>query len=327
MTPTTWPATPSPRWPGAAAPGPATWPPSPWSPASPARPGASCPSSWPAPGSTATPGTRSPPRWPPAPDRHSCATDPGPRPPAPGGLRLLATQRARRGRLRRSPAAAIPPPAQPQVQVERPQRSEDERPGGSAALAATIGAEEGAGNGPNDPSAYRGLHENPAQNTTCIGLDKHRSIARRDLGPRGITRCLRSVTTVPAALSPVRPVGGERQKTRAGLSFGLIHPRPAPFTGGHPDRVRAGHGRWRTPVNAGVHCWKACWGQPLRSSNLLSSATADLQEHRSSAPTGWRLELRWSQLLVSVSSVGWVPPLGFAALLRLVTGAPDGPER
>src|SRR6516225_9258172 len=41
----------------------------------------------------------------------------------------------------------------------------------------------------------------------------------------------------------------------------------------HPDRVYAVRGRWRTPVNAGQHCWKACWGQPLRSSNPLSSAT------------------------------------------------------
>jgi hypothetical protein len=54
---------------------------------------------------------------------------------------------------------------------------------------------------------------------------------------------------------------------------------------------------------------------------------ADLLKHRSSAPTGWRLELRWSQLLVSVSGAGWVPPLGFIALLRLVTGIVDGPER
>jgi len=60
---------------------------------------------------------------------------------------------------------------------------------------------------------------------------------------------------------------------RPGLSFGLIHPRTGPFTGGHPDRVRAARGRWRTPVNAMQQCWKACWGQPLRSSNLLSSAT------------------------------------------------------
>ena len=54
---------------------------------------------------------------------------------------------------------------------------------------------------------------------------------------------------------------------------------------------------------------------------------ADLLKHRSPAPTGRRLELRWSQLLVSVSSAGWVPPLGFVALLRLVTGIVDGPER
>ena len=30
-----------------------------------------------------------------------------------------------------------------------------------------------------------------------------------------------------------------------------------------------------TLVNAGQHCWKACWGQPLASSNLASSATSD----------------------------------------------------
>jgi hypothetical protein len=38
-----------------------------------------------------------------------------------------------------------------------------------------------------------------------------------------------------------------------------IRPRPAPFTGGHPDRVRTGHERSRTSVNGGQHCWKACW--------------------------------------------------------------------
>jgi hypothetical protein len=42
-----------------------------------------------------------------------------------------------------------------------------------------------------------------------------------------------------------------------------IHPRPAPFTGSHPDHVRAGHSRWRLSVNASQHCWKACWqGEP-----------------------------------------------------------------
>ncbi len=39
---------------------------------------------------------------------------------------------AARDRTGHSPVAATPPPATPQVQVERPQRSEDERPGGTA---------------------------------------------------------------------------------------------------------------------------------------------------------------------------------------------------
>jgi hypothetical protein len=59
------------------------------------------------------------------------------------------------------------------------------------------------------------------------------------------------------------------------LSFCLIHLRPAPFTSDRLRHVLAGHGRWRPLANAGAHCWKACWGQPLRSSNLLSSATSD----------------------------------------------------
>ena len=67
---------------------------------------------------------------------------------------------------------------------------------------------------------------------------------------------------------------------RCGLSFGLIHPSPSPFTGGHPDRVRAARGRWRTPVNAMQHCWKACWGQPLAGSNPASSATSDQAIHQ-----------------------------------------------
>ena len=61
------------------------------------------------------------------------------------------------------------------------------------------------------------------------------------------------------------------------LSFCLIHPRPGPFTSVRSDSVCAVRGRWRTPVNEGQHCWKACWGQPLRSSNLLSSAASDLR--------------------------------------------------
>jgi len=88
-------------------------------------------------------------------------------------------------------------------------------------------------------------------------------------------RCLRPVTVTHAALlrPPTWPPDlGSRPWPVRGLSFGLIHPRTGPFTGGHPDRVRAARGRWRTPVNAMQHCWKACWGQPLASSNLASSA-------------------------------------------------------
>jgi hypothetical protein len=93
--------------------------------------------------------------------------------------------------------------------------------------------------------------------------------------PCSTNRCLRPVTTTHAAL--LRPA--TRPHLRLGPGPGLvsvlvsIHPRPPPFTGGHPSRVRAGRGRWRTPVNAGQHCWKACWVQALASSNLASSAT------------------------------------------------------
>jgi hypothetical protein len=52
------------------------------------------------------------------------------------------------------------------------------------------------------------------------------------------------------------------------LSQFLSHSRPGPFTSVRSDRVCAVHGRWRTSVNAGQHYWKACWGQPLGSSNL-----------------------------------------------------------
>jgi hypothetical protein len=57
------------------------------------------------------------------------------------------------------------------------------------------------------------------------------------------------------------------------LSLWLIHRRPASFTDGRPDCFRAVHGRSRPAMNTGAQCWKACWGQPLKSSNLLSSAT------------------------------------------------------
>ena len=70
--------------------------------------------------------------------------------------------------------------------------------------------------------------------------------------------------------SDVLPVEG---RLASCLSSCLIHVRAAPFTSDRPSHVRAGHGRWRTAVNAGQHCWKACWVQALASSNLASSAT------------------------------------------------------
>jgi hypothetical protein len=57
------------------------------------------------------------------------------------------------------------------------------------------------------------------------------------------------------------------------LSFCLIHPRPGPFADVHPDRVCAFRGRWRTPVNGGQHCWKACW---QRRAGRLTAATTSL---------------------------------------------------
>src|SRR5262245_47843656 len=48
-----------------------------------------------------------------------------------------------------------------------------------------------------------------------------------------------------------------------GLSFGLIHPRPPPFTSVRGPPVRAGHGRRRTVVNSGAQYSKACEGASL----------------------------------------------------------------
>jgi hypothetical protein len=62
------------------------------------------------------------------------------------------------------------------------------------------------------------------------------------------------------------------RQTRARAQF-WSHARPQPFTAGHPERVRAAHGRCRFPANTDQQRWKACWGQPFRSSNLASCAT------------------------------------------------------
>jgi hypothetical protein len=97
---------------------------------------------------------------------------------------------------------------------------------------------------------------------------------------------------------------GSRPRPGPGLSFGLIHPRPPPFTDVHSDRVRAVGGRWRTPVNAMQQCWKACWGQPLRSSNLLSSATLICKNFGSWQPAPEALHGPWAHLWSHVLSAG-----------------------
>src|SRR6266487_1453364 len=68
--------------------------------------------------------------------------------------------------------------------------------------------------------------------------------------PCGQVACRASKSMVNAARSNPAPAP-RNFRTR------VIHPRPAPFSGGHPDRVRAGRGRWRTVVDARQHCWKA----------------------------------------------------------------------
>ena len=91
-----------------------------------------------------------------------------------------------------------------------------------------------------------------------------------------------SAQEIASKLTWCRSSGGLLRRGRPAfcLSFCLIRHRPAPFTSVRSDRVCTVRGRWRTPVNAGQHCWKACWGQPLRSSNLLSSATSDQTIHQ-----------------------------------------------
>jgi hypothetical protein len=60
-----------------------------------------------------------------------------------------------------------------------------------------------------------------------------------------------------------------------GPGWSQMWSHPPEFAGVRRDpshTVSPRHGRSRTPVNVGQHCWKACKGQPFRSSNLLSSA-------------------------------------------------------
>jgi hypothetical protein len=109
------------------------------------------------------------------------------------------------------------------------------------------------------------VHSRPVADGTAQSSKACDAIARPPL-----RQPLPRLLPLPAVFRP--PTGKRGGRARSCLSFCLIHLRPEPFTGGHPGHVRAGHGRWRTAVNAGQHCWKACWVQALASSNLASSA-------------------------------------------------------
>jgi len=62
-----------------------------------------------------------------------------------------------------------------------------------------------------------------------------------------------------------RSSGGPlRRGSPSFLSQFLSHLRPSPFTSDRPSHVPAGHGWWRTSVNAGQHCWKACDADTVR---------------------------------------------------------------
>jgi hypothetical protein len=66
----------------------------------------------------------------------------------------------------------------------------------------------------------------------------------------------RSAQSCPAARPPCEAAADP------GLGSVLVSfTRPELFTGGHPDRVRAGHGWSRPLADADQQCWKACWGR------------------------------------------------------------------
>ena len=98
--------------------------------------------------------------------------------------------------------------------------------------------------------------------------------------------------------------------------------------GGHRARVRTGHERSRPLVNIGAQCWKACWGQPLKSSNLLSSAMLTCANATSIAYAQAYSE-HPSHFLVSVgwpgSCLRW-PERRFGPEFYLVTASVSGHE-
>ena len=137
----------------------------------------------------------------------------------------------------------------------------------------------------NDQSSGGGMRDHVRLRCWPLEASSPPRAGRASCGRRGIVRRSRPLAAAGrsgrhgracqgAVVKPVHRLGRHgSSRPRLVSVLVSIHPRPASFTGVHPDRVRAVRGRWRTPVNTGQRCWKACWGQPLRSSNLLCSAT------------------------------------------------------
>ena len=139
--------------------------------------------------------------------------------------------------------------------------------------------------------APRRTDHQPPRRTRRSPLTGHRSIVRRD--QRGAAICLALTVRddqgpglvaaeeirdgCPRAPSRARfsvhgftsAVIGHCRQVRGpvgrgpGLSFGLIHPCPGPFTGVRGSLVRAGQGRSWTVVNTGAQYSKACEGATL----------------------------------------------------------------
>ena len=186
--------------------------------------------------------------------------------------RLPARDRRRPGPLPRPPGADLPGRGRA-VHPSVRQAQGRHLPLGGQQAAARCGLRLRRRLPPRQPLGRPDLQrrDRPRQRPPPGGADPGQSVAVCDLGmlaPRRRLRpgppprppapaCRKGRRRGPGRMTANNPIfqTGSNPKLDTGL---LIHPRPAPFTGGHPDRVRAGRGRWRTPVNAGQHCWKAC---------------------------------------------------------------------
>ena len=119
---------------------------------------------------------------------------------------------------------------------------------------------------------------------------------------RWACRRLAAAGPVPARPSPGYPDDGHQRRlpsrhvrapAATGPPWSQMWSHSPAFIGvwrGPPERQSARHGRSRPAANAGMHTWKACWGQPLASSNLASSATSDQAIHQAGHAFGLGLQ-------------------------------------